>query len=134
VIRSAFVWPAAIALSSGAILGLFLSGFGGPLQLAVALWFLFVCPGMALVRLLHLDQPLAEWMAAVALSIALGGIIASVLVYTQNWSPPMALESLVAIAIVGAVADALSSAFSGSRRPSRRQITLRLMAEQEMSA
>jgi len=99
VTRSAFVWPAAIVLSSAAVLGLFLSGFGGLLQLTMALWFLFVCPGMALVRLLHLDQPLAEWVAAVALSIALGGIIASVLVYTQSWSPAVALEALVAVTV-----------------------------------
>jgi len=134
VTRSAFVWPAAIVLSSAAVLGLFLSGFGGLLQLTMALWFLFVCPGMALVRLLHLDQPLAEWVAAVALSIALGGIIASVLVYTQSWSPAVALEALVAVTVGGAAVDALSHALSGSRRPSRQQVTLRVMAAEEMSA
>ena len=121
--RSAALWPAVILLSTAAILALFLSDFGGPVQLAAALWFLFFCPGMAWVRLLSLEHPLAEWMVAVALSIAVEGAIATALVYTQRWSPAIALDLLAVVAVAGAAMDGFQLALAACRRQQQPQCT-----------
>ena len=47
-----------------------------PLRLAVILWFVLVCPGMAVVRLLAVNDAATELALAVALSIALAILIA----------------------------------------------------------
>ncbi len=44
----------------------------------VVMWFLFICPGMAWVRLLRLHSNLAEWTIALALSFALDALVAGI--------------------------------------------------------
>ncbi|HET7093592.1 MAG TPA: hypothetical protein VFI22_08950, partial [Thermomicrobiales bacterium] len=89
---------------------------GNPLRLAVILWFLFVCPGMALVRLLDLKDRVAAWTLAVALSLALDAIVAGALLYAGLWSPPAAFAILTGISVAGAglqIASAIRSRRDG---------------------
>lgn len=67
--------------------------------------FLLICPGMAYVRLLGIENPFAEWVLAVACSLALDTFIAGVLVYAQIWSAHTAMIVLLATSIVGALAQ-----------------------------
>ncbi len=69
----------------------------GPL----VLWFSLVCTGMAWVRLLRIDEPVAEIVTAVALSIALSGMVASAFLYAGHWSPNWTLLALEGITLVG---------------------------------
>jgi flagellin-like protein len=65
----------------------------------VVLWFVLVCPGIALVRLLRLEDPFAELTLAVAVSIALALVLSGVGLYAGLWSPTVTLCVLIAITV-----------------------------------
>jgi hypothetical protein len=70
-----------------------------PLRPALTTWFVVICPGMAIVRLLALPSLLIEVTLAIAVSLALAGLFASALVYAGAWSPALVLELLVVTAV-----------------------------------
>ena len=77
------------------------------LRAPLGLFFLLLCPGMAIVRLLETGDPVAELTLAVALSIALGVIVAGGLLYAGAWSPNAALGILMAITVGGVLLEIL---------------------------
>ena len=79
------------------------SDIGSPIQAMVAFWFLLICPGMAFVRLLRIEERLIEVTVAIALSIALDTIVSETMVLTKRWAPEWALFLLICMAVVGAV-------------------------------
>lgn len=100
-------WPIILALSAIAAC-LAATFIPGTLEaLVIIMWFLFVCPGMAVVRLLHLQEPLMEWVLALALSFAIDGLVAGILVYTGVWSPARTLAIVVGICAVGVLGQLL---------------------------
>jgi uncharacterized membrane protein len=109
-------WSVIISFSAfGAALAVALD-WPVPLRPALVIWFVAICPGMAIIRLLRLDSLLVEVTLAIALSLALAGLIASALVYAGIWSPNLVLEVLVITAVGGLV---LGLRGRGSRRPAR---------------
>ncbi len=73
----------------------------------IVLWFLLVCPGMALVRFLRLREPIAEWTLAIAVSLVLDALVASVQLYAGRWSPILSLSILIELCAVGALVQLL---------------------------
>lgn len=98
-------WPAILVASALAINVLVLADIQTPLRPMLALWFLLVCPGMALVRLLRIRNFALELSLAVALSIALDALAAGSLLYARRWSPEASLIILGIISCAGAVAQ-----------------------------
>jgi uncharacterized membrane protein len=98
-----FLWPAVLLLSTGAICALTFANVQSPLRGALALWFLLICPGLALVRLLRIGGILIEWMLTITVSIALDTGVATVMVYAGQWSPNRGLAVLAVITVAGAV-------------------------------
>ena len=114
-------WWGPVAIASAILAGaLDASGTHSPVRLAVTLWFLLVCPGMALVRLLRLDDAAAELAIAVAVSLALAVGAASILLYSGRWSPDTTLGILIAITVVAAVAPLARARPLPRTRPWRR--------------
>lgn len=102
-------WPIILALSAIAAC-LAATFIPGTLEaLVIIMWFLFVCPGMAVVRLLRLQEPLMEWVLALALSFAIDGIVAGILVYTGAWSPARTLAIVVGVCAVGVLGQLLAA-------------------------
>lgn len=96
-----WLWPVIITLSAIAAY-LAATFLPGTLEtLVIIMWFLFVCPGMALARLLRLQEPVMEWVLALALSFAIDGIIAGILVYTGAWLPMRTLAIISGVCAVG---------------------------------
>jgi uncharacterized membrane protein len=92
-------WPE-IATESALLAGLLaLSGVQSPVRVLVVLWFVLVCPGIALVRLLRLEDPFAELTLAVAVSITLALVLSGVGLYAGLWSPTVTLCVLIAITV-----------------------------------
>lgn len=71
----------------------------------IALTFVLICPGLALVRLLRISGALNQLTVAVALSLALDVLVPAILLYAGGWSPPAALSILVGIATGAAVLE-----------------------------
>jgi hypothetical protein len=105
-----FAWSASITTSSLTAMWAVLTNAGPPLQPAILFWFLLVCPGMAFVRLLRLDDRLAQWVLAIAVSIALGVVLTETMIYSHRWNPVGAILTLAALSIIGAALDALMTA------------------------
>ncbi len=102
MIRSDRVWPVAIMLSAAIVGALAVGGTGSPLRPIVTLGFLTVCPGMAIIRLLQLEDVLTELTLAVAFSIALDSLVAGTMLYVGWWSPRWALGLLLGVSVIGA--------------------------------
>jgi uncharacterized membrane protein len=92
-------WPAVILISTVAAGVASLLSLPPAVRAPLVLWFAAMCPGLALVRLLHFDDRLIEVVLAVALSIAVDGIVAAAFLYSGHWSPPAIMASLIAITI-----------------------------------
>ncbi|MDQ3865332.1 MAG: hypothetical protein M3304_00670 [Actinomycetota bacterium] len=99
------LWPAVSVVSTVAVAAVVLSDVAPRVRAAFVLWFLVVCPGMALVRLLRLRDRIAEWTLAVALSIVLAILISSVMLYAGKWSPVHGLAILAGTTLAATVAD-----------------------------
>lgn len=98
----ALIWPAIIAASAiGTVLANLVEPVQ-PLRTVLAFWFLLVCPGMALVRLLRLSDPFAELAVAVALSLALDTAVGETLLFAGAWSAFSALAALATLSVGGA--------------------------------
>ena len=96
-----WLWPTIIMLSAAAV-GLVTFVFPGTVvRPALVMWFLFVCPGMTVVRFLRLAEAVIEWMLAFALSFAIDACVASILLYAGWWSPVRVLSILIGFCLVG---------------------------------
>ena len=96
-----WLWPTIIMLSATAV-GLVTFVFPGTVvRPALVMWFLFVCPGMTVVRFLWLTEAVIEWMLAFALSFAIDACVASILLYAGWWSPVRVLNILIGFCLVG---------------------------------
>ena len=104
-IRLPWLWQAIIILSVFAT-ALFAFLFPAtPLRPVIVMWFLFICPGMMLVRFLRLNEPVVEWVLALALSLALDAIVSGIVLYAGKWSPVAILGIIIGLSLVGAIAQ-----------------------------
>lgn len=97
-----WAWPVLIIISA---LGAGLATFRDAVSVIrppLVLWFLFICPGMAFVRLLHLDDGIAQLTLAIALSLALDTIVAAIMLYAGVWSPRGNLIIVIVLSLLGA--------------------------------
>jgi hypothetical protein len=63
---------------------------------------MLIIPGMAIIRLLHIEDRLAELVLAIALSLVISTLFAEIMVLTRLWSPPVGLAVLISISLIGA--------------------------------
>lgn len=85
--------PIPLAIAAGTLLTWLLFAFDAdtPLRALVAVPFLMIGPGLALVMLLRIAQPLTVMTLAVATSLALEALVATALLETGLWTPGRAL-------------------------------------------
>jgi hypothetical protein len=101
--RLPWLWQAIIILSAIAA-ALFTFMFPEtPLRPIVVMWFLFICPGMMLVRFLRLNELVVEWVLALALSLALDAIVSGIVLYAEKWSPIAILGIIIGLSLAGAI-------------------------------
>ncbi len=102
------VWWRRLIILSGAIAGIVTFGSVLPgLRPFVVLPFLLLCPGLAWVRQLRLEYPLAELTLAVSVSLVLDTVVAAGMLYAGAWSPKGSLALLLALTLVALVLDAV---------------------------
>jgi hypothetical protein len=98
-----FGWPAIIIASSIGLALAMVGDSGAPIRPLIAFWFLLICPGMAFIRLLHLQEWLTELTLAIALSLTVDTLVAEVMALNHLWSPQWALFGLICLSMAGAV-------------------------------
>ncbi len=99
--------PALIVVSATVLVVTVVAGAASPLRTTAAVWFLGVCPGLAVVAAIRLEDVWMEVTLALALSLSLDVVVAGVLAYAAGWSPGASLAILVAISLAGAAVEAL---------------------------
>lgn len=99
--RSLWVWPAIIIVSTAAVGFVTVAEVEAPARPVIALWFLLICPGMAFVRLLRIQDGFAEWTLAIALSLAFDTVVAGTQLYAGVWSPEGGLLALIGLSLGG---------------------------------
>ncbi len=98
-----WVWLTTIVLSA-IVAGLVMFVFPGTtLRPALIMWFLYVCPGMTIVRFFRLAETVVEWMLALALGFAIDAFIAGILLYAGWWSPARILAILIGFCLIGTI-------------------------------
>lgn len=100
--QTARPWPWLIVFSAFALGSVSAAGGSSALRTLLAVWFLLLCPGLALTGLLRLEDAWAELTLAIALSVALDTLIAGVMLYLGVWSPPAVLAIVVGLSLAGA--------------------------------
>jgi small-conductance mechanosensitive channel len=78
-------------------------GTGTAFTTLPVLWFLAVCPGMAFVRLLAMEDPVLRWISAIGLSVALGAVVAEALLFAHLYTGFRTIVVLGVLACAGAV-------------------------------
>ena len=100
---SRWLYPTMIVLSIvAASLDIFVLS-DGVMHQFIIMWFLLVCPGMAVVRFFQLKEVAVEWLLALALSIAIDAFIAGILLYAGWWSPLNIFIVLISFCLIGAM-------------------------------
>ncbi len=94
-------WPIIITVSAIAAGLAMISDTEASIRPVITFWFLLVCPGMAFVRLLHIEEYLTELTLAIALSIAINTIISEAMVLAKIWSPKGGLIVLILLSFTG---------------------------------
>lgn len=94
-----------LAASGWLVLGL-TAVTGQPLARAPALFaFVFVCPGLAVVRLLPLRDPLERAVLTVALGLSLAALAAEGMAISHILQPAMVLVALASLCTAAAAAE-----------------------------
>ncbi|MBA2391839.1 MAG: hypothetical protein H0V70_03750 [Ktedonobacteraceae bacterium] len=71
----------------------------------VIMAFLFVIPGMAVVRFFRIEDIAIEFMLAIALSFSIDAFTAGIILYAGHWSPQNILGFLIGFCFSGAIAQ-----------------------------
>lgn len=91
-----------LILTTGLLWALYALGVDSPVRTAVAIAWLLVAPGWAVVSLLDLAQRWAAAMLAVALSLSLVTVVATALLVADLWTPGRALAIVGCITLLAA--------------------------------
>jgi hypothetical protein len=102
-VRLPWLWQVIIILSAIAAALVTFVFPQTPLRQIVVIWFLFICPGMMLVRFLRLNQSVVEWVLALALSLAIDAIVSGIVLYAGKWSPVAILGIIIGLSLAGAI-------------------------------
>jgi len=88
-------------LAVAAVLG----DVGSPVQPALVLWFVLVCPGLPLAGLTHPSSVPFCLTFSVAVSCALAALVAQAMLYAGVWNPLTGLVVLAELTVVGCAID-----------------------------
>jgi len=92
-------WPGLVTLVAGdAVLALVLWDVPGILRTITVLGYLAVAPGLACARLIRIPDGLTRFAVGVALSLALGVLVAQGMIQLHLWSPLLGIIILTMIA------------------------------------
>jgi uncharacterized membrane protein len=99
------IWPLVLLISTAAVLLAAFLSWMSPLRALITLWFMVVCPGMALLRVFGLRLPVSGWALAIAFSLALDTAVGIALLYAGKWSWQTGLIILASITVICSLLD-----------------------------
>ncbi len=113
--KDVLLWPAIILFSAIAVV---LTGsLTSSIRLWIVLWFMLVCPGMAFIRLVGVQDRTTEFIIAIALSLTIDTIVAEAMVLTAKWSIQGGMLALICLSLFGALLQIIQAIRLPARRP-----------------
>jgi hypothetical protein len=106
-VRDSLRWPSVIVASTIALAALLAADIHGALRVLLALWFMFICTGMAFVPLLRIRPAAFELALGFVLSLILDTLVATALVAAGTLSATSGLITLAVLSGVGCVLQVL---------------------------
>lgn len=103
-----YFWPIIITVSI-LLTGVAGNSDAGMFRAIITAWFLLVCPGMAFVKLLHIEKWAIELVVALAVSIAISTLVSEVMALANIWMPRIALVVLMCISGVGVMLQVIAA-------------------------
>jgi hypothetical protein len=102
-----------LILATGLLWALYALGVDSPVRALVAIGYLLVAPGLAVMSLLDLAQRWAAALLAVALSLGIVTVVATALLLANLWTPGRALAIVGCITLLSAAVRLVISSGSG---------------------
>lgn len=99
----ALLSPLILIVAACAMAFMLLANIVSPMRAIFSLAFFLVCPGMALVQLLNIEDWIAQLTLALALSIALSTIVSEAMIYADSWSPVTAGLGFIALTLLASL-------------------------------
>ena len=97
--------PLVILLAGGDVLALVVSDVPSLLRAVAVLGYLAVAPGLACARLIRILDGPSRFVVGVALSLALGILVAQGMIQLHRWSPLLGLSTLTSVASLAALIE-----------------------------
>jgi hypothetical protein len=108
-LRAASPWPP-VLVCSAVVTALVVFVDAPPLwRPLVTLWFLAMCPGMALIGLLRFDDQPTVLTLAIVTSLAADALVAIGSLYLGLWSPSGILAVLIGLTLAGAIGQLVTA-------------------------
>jgi hypothetical protein len=98
-LRARGPWPPVLLCSCAAVAMTTWAWTSSPVRPAVTTWFLLLCPGMALVRLLPSRGVLTRLVLAVATSLAIETVVSVAMLEGRAWSSSATLGILIVVTV-----------------------------------
>jgi hypothetical protein len=92
----------ALILSTALVWALYALDVDSPVRVAVAIAYLLVAPGLAVLSLLDLAQRWAMAVLSIALSLGIATVVATALLLAHLWTPGRALAIVGCITLLAA--------------------------------
>ena len=109
--RYSLWWPLTLILSTIAVGLVTFVTTDLVVRPVIVMWFLFICPGMAVIRFFRFNEIVTEWALALALSFSIDAIVASIFLYTGMWSPNAILGLLMAFCCWCVIGQVVTASF-----------------------
>lgn len=110
-------WPAVLTLlAGGGVLALVVWDGPSILRAVSVPVYIAVAPGLACARLIRIPDSLSRFVVGVALSLAVGVLVAQGMIHLHRWSPLLGLSALTSIASLAAVIELGRDALDRRRR------------------
>ena len=116
ILEPHWVWPIIVILFSIAILIVTFIFTDSLLRPLISFCFLSFCPGISIVRFLHLKDPVVEWVLAIALSFTIDTAVATTQLYMGWWSPVGTLSILLCLSFGASIVHIVSNSRKVMRR------------------
>jgi hypothetical protein len=101
------IWPYLISILAAASVVIVTLDLSIPARAPLVLAFATICPGMALVRLMRLPEPLPELLLAFVVSLAVAGVVATMAIYLGAWNTKFILLAIVEVTLMAVLGDLL---------------------------
>ena len=109
-------WPALVTLfAGGGVLALVVWDVPSILRAVSVPVYIAVAPGLACARLIRIPDGLSRFVVGVALSLALGVLVAQGMIHLHRWSPLLGLTTLTAVASLASLTELVRNGLG--RRP-----------------